>query len=264
MDLRLRGKRAVITGGSAGIGLGCAEVLISEGVHVVIAARNRDRIDKAVGVLREAAGEEVNVYGISADLNKATDVSRLVSEAAELMGGIDIVINNAGSAVAGSLEKLDDTAFQDAWQLKLLGYIRMVRAVLPLMKQQGYGSIVNIIGGAARNPSPGFLPGGTANAALLNFTRGIASELAGYGVRINAISPGGTETERAERLIKQQASDSGKSIEQIRKERNSSIPLGRMVQPHEIGMAAAFLCSEASASTTGAELLIDGGSSKAL
>jgi NAD(P)-dependent dehydrogenase (short-subunit alcohol dehydrogenase family) len=264
MDLRLSGKRAIITGGSAGIGLACARVLCREGVSVLIAARDQARLDAAAAALREEGAGSVRVVAVRADLTQADAAASIVRAAVEGFGGIEILINNAGSAVAGRFEELDDQAFVDAWQLKLLGYIRMVRATSELMKSRRDGRIVNIIGGAARNPNPTFLPGGTANSALLNFTRGISRELAAFGIRVNAVSPGGTATERAEMLLEQNAAARGIGIEQARSERVSRIPLGRLVEPEEIGNMVAFLVSDLAASMTGAEVVIDGGTSSAL
>ena len=192
MELNLRGKMAVVTGASAGIGLACARALAAEGVGVAIAARDAGRLAEAAASIDAAARHGGRAVAIPADISRAADVDRFVATASDRLGPIDILINNAGSAVAGRFLDLPDEAFLDAWNLKLLGTIRMVRALLPAMEARRDGRIVNIIGGAARNPSPSFLPGGTTNAALLNFTRGIAAELARKGVRINAISPGGT------------------------------------------------------------------------
>ena len=147
----------------------------------------------------------------------------------------------------------------DAWNLKLLGYIRLVKAVVPHFKSRNDGRIVNIIGGAGRTPRPSFLPGGTTNAALLNFTRGISKELAQNNIRINAISPGLTATERAESLAKQNAQARGVSVEEIKTESLQAIPLGKIVKPEEIAALALFLVSDLAASITGAEILVDGG-----
>ncbi|MEH2411499.1 SDR family NAD(P)-dependent oxidoreductase [Nostoc sp.] len=188
LELKLSGKTAIVTGGSAGIGLATAKALYSEGVNVAIAARNQERLDQAVADIQSLPTPGAKVIAISADLTKAEDIEKVVSTTLAQFGQIDILINNAGSARAGSFLESTDDLFLDAWNLKLLGYIRLVRAVVPHQKSRGDGRIVNIVGGAGRTPRPNFLAGGTSNAALLNFTKGISKELAEYKIRINAIS----------------------------------------------------------------------------
>ncbi|MEH1836949.1 MAG: SDR family NAD(P)-dependent oxidoreductase [Nostoc sp.] len=204
LELKLSGKTAIVTGGSAGIGLATAKALYSEGVNVAIAARNPERLENAVADIQSLPTPGAKVISINADLTKADDVEKVVSTTLTQFGQIDILINNAGSARAGSFLESTDDLFLDAWNLKLLGYIRLVRAVVPDQKSRGDGRIVNIVGGAGRTPRPNFLAGGTSNAALLNFTKGISKELAEYNIRINAISPGATATERAETLARQE------------------------------------------------------------
>lgn len=259
LDLKLSGKTAIVTGGSAGIGLATAKALYSEGVNVVIAARNPERLDQAVADIQSLPTVGAKVIAISTDLTQTASIDQIVSTTLAQFGQIDILINNAGSARAGSFLELGDEAFLDAWNLKLLGYIRLVRAVVPHQKNRRDGRIVNIIGGAGRTPRPNFLPGGTTNAALLNFTRGISKELALYNIRINAISPGLTATERAESLAKQNAQSRGVSVEEIKAESLKSIPLGKIVKPEEIASLALFLVSDLASSITGAEILVDGG-----
>lgn len=259
LELQLSGKTAIVTGGSAGIGLAIARALYSEGVNVVIAARNPERLEKAVADIQSLPTPRAKIISISADLTQAESIDQIVSTTLAQFGQIDILINNAGSARAGSFLELGDDAFLDAWNLKLLGYIRLVRAVVPHQKNRHDGRIVNIIGGAGRTPRPSFLPGGTTNAALLNFTRGISKELAQYNIRINAISPGLTGTERAERLAEQNAQIRGVSVEEIKAESLKSIPLGKIVKPEEIAALALFLASDLASSITGAEILVDGG-----
>lgn len=259
IELDLVGKSAIVTGGSAGIGLAIAKGLYREGVNVAIVARDANRLEKAISTLRELPDQGNRAIAISADLTQAESIEKVVSQAIAEFGQIDILINNAGSARAGELVNLDDDAFLDAWNLKLLGYIRLVKAVIPDLISRRDGRIVNIIGGAGRTPRANFLPGGTTNAALLNFTKGIAKELAQHNVRINAISPGFTATERAERLAAQTASDRGISIEEAKADTIKAIPLGKIVQPEEIADLALFLVSDCAASITGTEILVDGG-----
>ncbi len=261
MELHLEGKTALVTGGSAGIGLACARGLISEGVSVAIAGRSAERLAAARGELAALAATRPSppqVVTIAADLTQAEDVGKTAAVARGALGRVDILINNAGSAMGGPFFELGDEAFLGAWTLKLLGYIRMVRAVAPDMIERRDGRIVNVIGGAGRTPGPGFLSGSTTNAALINFTRGISKELAPHNVRINAISPGATATERAERLIAAEVG-TGTSLEEARETRLARIPLHRMTEPDEIAAMALLLVSDRMASMTGAEVVVDGG-----
>ena len=258
MELGLVGKTALVTGGSAGIGFACARMLVCEGVHVAIVARSGDRLAHAKASL-ENFGIDVRVVTISGDLGQAADVERVVAEARHALGKIDILINCAGSARGGNFLELRDEAFLDAWNLKLLGYIRMTRAVAHEMVARRDGRIVNIVGGAARTPSAEFLTGSTANAALINFTRGVSKELAKHNVRIVAISPGATATERAERLLEDEMRLRGLTREEAWAARVKAIPLARMVDPDEIAALAALAVSDRMPSMTGCEILIDGG-----
>jgi NAD(P)-dependent dehydrogenase (short-subunit alcohol dehydrogenase family) len=262
MELYLTGKTALVTGGSAGIGLACARGLVGEGVSVAIVGRSAERLAAARSDLEALAAAAPlpapQVVTIAADLTAADDVSRAAAVARAALGRIDILINNAGSALGGPFFSLGDEAFLNAWTLKLLGYIRMVRAVAPEMMEHRDGRIVNIVGGAGRTPGPTFLSGSTANAALVNFTRGISKELAAHNVRINAISPGTTATERAERTIVAEMA-AGRTAEEAREARLARIPLRRLTHPDEIAAMALLLVSDRTASMTGAEVLIDGG-----
>lgn len=259
IELGLGGKNAIVTGGSAGIGLAIAQALYREGVNVAIVARDADKLEKAAQSIRALPHHNNQVITISADLTEVDSVEKVVSTTIQEFGQIDILINNAGSARAGSFLDLNDQTFLDAWNLKLLGYIRLVRAVTPGLIERRDGRIVNIIGGAGRTPRPNFLPGGTTNAALLNFTRGIAKELATHNVRINAISPGATATERLEQLAAQTAQSQGTTVDAIKAETLQAIPLGRVAQPGEIADLTLFLVSDRAASITGTEIIVDGG-----
>ena len=209
MDLKLSGKTAIVTGGSAGIGLACAQTLLDEGAGVLIVARAR--AETAVEAIRASNPDlKDKVQPATIDLCRENQSAIAVKTAMEKFGQVDILINCAGAARAGAFLELSDQDFIDAWTLKTLGYIRMVKAVLPAMIARGDGRIVNIIGAAGRTPPAAFLTGSTANAALINFTRGLSKDLAGHNIRINAISPAATETERARRLAQQTAEAKGR------------------------------------------------------
>ncbi len=261
MNLGLTGKIAVITGASAGIGFACSKALFEEGAFVVMVARDKVRMQKAAEAILQGypAMDASRLVTVNGDMREADTVRRTISKALDCFGRIDILINNAGSARAGSFFELPEEAFLEAWNLKLLGYIRMVKEAAPHMIKQRDGRIVNIIGIAARTPGPAFLAGSTANAALLNFTRGISKELAKSNVRINAISPGTTDTERAEKLAEQHAEVKGITVEAQKAELNSMIPLGHIVDPAEIAAMALLLVSDRVPSITGTEIVIDGG-----
>jgi NAD(P)-dependent dehydrogenase (short-subunit alcohol dehydrogenase family) len=261
MDVKLKGKNAIVTGGSAGIGFACAKALVEEGTNVMIVGRNQKHLEEAVEKLRKVSKDMDSqaIIPVSGNLSEANTVNGIIDIAISQLGSIDILVNNAGSAPAGSFLDLKDEDFIESWNLKLLGYIRMIRAVAPHMMQQKDGKIINIIGSAGRTPSETFLPGSTTNAALINFTKGISKELARYNVRINAISPGVTSTERANKLAHQRASVKGISIEEEKKEVLSSIPLGNMVHPDEIAAFVLLLASNLVPSITGSEIVIDGG-----
>jgi len=231
---------------------------------VAILARNRERLDDAARAIavRPHLGGAPSVVPLSCDTGKADEIARAVDRVQGEFRRIDILVNCAGAARAGTFLDLTDEAYVDAWTVKVLGYIRMVRAVVPQMIAQRDGRIVNIVGGAARTPTPTFLPGSTANAALINFTRGISRWLATHNVRIAAISPGSTATERAERLAGQEAAARGMSLEQVKAERRGGIPLGHMVDPAEIAAMTLLVVSDRVASLTGTEIQIDGGTTR--
>jgi NAD(P)-dependent dehydrogenase (short-subunit alcohol dehydrogenase family) len=187
MDLGLRGRTAVVTGASKGIGLAIAEGLAAEGVHLAIAARGREALEQAARRLADTHG--VRVEPFAADLSTEAGVAGLADFALATFEQIDILVNNAGAIPAGTITSLDDETWRRSYDLKLWGYIRLARALLPGMRARRRGAILNIIGNAGRQPSAGYIAGGPANAALMNFTKGLAAEAGPDGVRVNAINP---------------------------------------------------------------------------
>lgn len=260
MDLGLRGKNALITGGSRGIGRAIAGTLAAEGVRVALCARDLRTLEEAATQIRGATG--AGVATIAADLSRLDAVSEVVDQALHHLGAIDILVNNAGAIRGGDFLKTPDEQWLTDWNLKLLGYIRMCRAVFPVMQSQGGGRICNVVGAAARNPSATYLAGGAANAALVNFTKGLADLGAASNILVTAVSPAATRTERWETLIAQNAAAQGKSVDQLRAESERAYPLGRIASPEDVANLVSFLVSERGSFLTGICITVDGGSTR--
>jgi 3-oxoacyl-[acyl-carrier protein] reductase len=260
MDLELRGKRVLVTGGSKGIGRACAKAFAAEGAEVAIAARGAEAMKDAAHGVREATGKDVRC--IAADLSSLQGIEAMVAEARRLLGGIDVLVNNAGSIRAGAFLDIPDAQWMEDWNLKLLGYVRAARAVFPLMQQQGGGRIVNVIGSAARQVIPNYLVGGAANAALVNFTKGLSDLGAKHNIFVKAASPGAVQTERWENRMKLEAKAEGRSYEEARAERIAAYPLGRIVTSEECADLVLFLASRRSDMLNGVSITIDGGWSR--
>jgi NAD(P)-dependent dehydrogenase (short-subunit alcohol dehydrogenase family) len=260
MDLGLRGKTALITGGSKGIGRACAEALGGEGCTIAIVARDPETLKAAAEHVRKAAGCEV--HALAADLSSLAGIETMVAEAHRRLGRIDILVNNAGAIRAGDFLEMPDQQWIEDWNLKLLGYIRAARAVFPLMAAQGRGQIINLIGAASRQVMPNYLAGGAANAALVNFTKGLSELGAGKGVFVKAASPGAVVTERWENRVRDSAQAQGRSYQEVRAELVAATPLRRIVTPEEVAGLVCFLVSARADMLNGVTVTIDGGSSR--
>ncbi len=261
MDLGLKGKVALVSGGSSGIGRATAVALANEGVRVVVVGRNEKELQNTVAKIQGAGSEG---FAIVADMSKLENVKRVAAEAGSHFGRIDILVNSAGSAMGGPFLELSDEAWQSAMQLKFFGAVRLCHEVVPHMIQAGGGRIINIIGGAAKEPTATFLPGSTTNAAFRNFNKGLALALKKHNILVNAISPGSTRTPRVVRLMEQDAGLRGVSIEEIEREREAAFVGGHMTTPEEIAAVAVFLASKQVVTLTGAEIDVNGGSSHGL
>ena len=241
MDLNLKGKRVLVTGGSKGIGAACATAFAAEGAEVKVAARNP---------------------GSSSFSSKAIDLSqRGAAEAlAAWAGDLDILVNNAGAIPGGDLLKVDEDTWRKAWDLKVFGYINLTRAVYARMKEKRRGVIVNIIGSAGERFNAAYVAGSTGNAGLMAFTRALGGASHADGIRVMGINPGPTATDRLVNLYKQMAQSKlgdAARYEELFKD----MSFGRPASAEEIANAAVFLASERSAYTSGVILTIDGGSS---
>ena len=192
MDLGIKGRRAIVTGGSSGIGFETARQLLEEGVRVLITGRNEGKLTKARDDLAKRTGGEV--YAIAADMTKEADIAKMAAAAKEKLGGVDILVNNAGQMYSGRFAAIKDDEMKVQLETKLFGFLRAVRAFYPMMKAQKWGRIVNTIGGAGKEPDPYMFGSGITNSALLNLTKSLSTEFAEDNVLVNAVCPGRVAT----------------------------------------------------------------------
>jgi 3-oxoacyl-[acyl-carrier protein] reductase len=260
MDLGLTDKVALVTGASKGIGKAVALALAAEGARVAVVARDAAALDKVAAECRDRSRKDA--VAIAADLSRLEETERVVRETKERCGRVDILVNNAGAIRGGDFLKIPDAQWMGDWNLKLLGYIRMARAVLPIMQEQGGGRICNVVGAAGRHPAPTNLTGGAANAALINFTKGLAELGAPSKILVTAVSPAATKTERWDSLIAAQAAASGRSAADLQKEAEASYKLGRIATSEDIADMVTFLVSARASFVTGICITVDGGSTR--
>lgn len=252
MDLRIAGKSAVITGGSAGIGLACARLFAEEGCNVTLVARTESKLrDAASQIEREF---RVRATTLCLDLSQSSAQESLASHAKDA----DILVNNAGAIPGGGLDLIDDTKWRTSWELKLFGYIDLSRRVLPVMKARKSGVILNIIGYAGAAPRYDYLCGSTANAALIAFTRAVGAHSSMHGVRVLGINPGATKTERLAKLYRERAVDRFGDPERWN-ELVDHLPFGRPALPEEIADLTVYLSSARASYLSGVVVDADGG-----
>lgn len=270
MDLGLRGKRAIVTGGSLGIGKAIALELAREGVDVAIVARNPERLEAAARELSAQTGQRV--IGLSADVTSREQVDAMVARAAEQLGGLHILVNSGsppgGSKTAiGPIESLIDEELLHDFDVKYMGALRCARAAIPFLKQQGWGRIINVSGINARNA--GNLSGGARNTSLVHFTKTLAVQLGRFGITVNCIHPGTTRTERTASLLAGQAAKAGITAQEV--EQRTFAPdsprgnaICRMVDAAEVAYVAAFLASEKSWAISGELVVASGGAGRSV
>jgi len=256
MDLELIGSVVLVTGGSKGIGLECARVFAREGARVAIASRSPENLQRAVEVLE---GEGIHVLPVAADLRDAGEAGKMVRLVEERLGAVDILVNSAGAAARSPPAELTAKHWHDAMQAKYFTYIHAMDAVLPRMAERGAGVVVNVIGMGGKQASPIHLPGGAANAALMLATAGLGNAYAGKNIRVNAVNPGATLTDRLQEGIAADARASGATPEATLAARTRQHPMGRFATPREVADVVVFLASKRASYVNGAIVSLDGG-----
>lgn len=255
MELGLKGKVVLITGGSKGIGLACARAFAAEGARVAIASRSQQNLD---GAREELAKEGADVVAIRADLTHAADAKAMVAAAENALGPVDILVNSAGAAKRHAIEQYDAEAWQQGMDAKYYPYVHAMDAVRPGMMERKRGAIVNIVGLGGRRAQTGHLAGGAANAALMLVSVGWAHALGRHGIRVNAINPASTYTGRVQQAIRLEAKEKNITEAEALSRSEASIPLGRYCRPEEVAAVTLFLASDQASYVTGAVVPMDG------
>src|SRR3954470_3570262 len=257
MDLGLKGKVAIVTGGTQGIGKAAALLLAKEGANVVIAARGRELLETVVAEIRAAGGKAAPVQ---ADVGKKADCERLIVEALQAFGRIDILVNNAGTSATGEFTSVTDEAWQADFDLKLFGAIRLARLSIPEMKKQGGGRIINITNIGAKQPRAKSMPTTVSRAAGLALTKALSKEFAPDRILVNTVCIGLIRAGQHEAKAKK----AGVPVEEMYTGMAKDIPLGRVGQAEEVANAIVFLASNAASYITGTSINLDGGTSGVL
>jgi 3-oxoacyl-[acyl-carrier protein] reductase len=262
MDLGLRDRIAIVTGGNRGIGYAISDELLAEGAHVVVASLDPARNAQAIEKL--GANSNRRVIGVPTDLNDAAAVDNLFKKTLAEFGRLDILVNNATNVVQGSFFAMTEDNWDRAFDNKLRGTVRCIRHAVPFMRERKWGRIVNISGGAAWTPQLGAIATGLNNAAVQNLTVALANELATDGILVNAVVPTAVRTERHDRNIRDTMAKTGQSEAEVLKPRVAKIPVGRMGTAQEIAAVVTFLSSERASFVTGSAWAVDGGVSARL
>lgn len=260
MELGLQGKRAIITGGSKGIGLATAMLLASEGAQVALVARNEGPLKEAAEQIVAKTGTEPFI--IVADVSVEEDVRRAVAATVERFGGIDILVNNAGISAGRPFELVDTAAWTADLDLKLLGAVHFAQAALPYLRKDGGGAIVNVTAVGGKTPLGSSLPSSVSRAAGLALTKAMSKDLAPGGVRVNAVCIGLIHSDQIEKLW--QSTAPNLSWEEFAADPRHDIPLGRIGEADEAANVIAFLVSDAASYVTGTAVNIDGGKAAVL
>ena len=247
MDLSLVGKRALVTGGSSGLGLGCVQALAAEGAIVTMVARSEERLVAAAATIRELVHTQVG------DLSNLASIPALVAQAEQAMGGIDILIANAGGPPAGNFASITLAQYEEAIRANLLATIALWKACVPAMQSRGWGRVIAITSTSVREPIGNLILSNTARAGLTGFLKTLASEVAINGVTVNSLQPGSHQTDRLAELY-------GGDLSAVAK----STPTGTIGDAGDFGRIAAFLCSDSAKFVTGTALPVDGGATRNL
>ncbi len=257
MDLGLRGKVALVSASSKGLGRAIAEELAAEGANLVVCARGVDTLRQTAESIRQASG--VNVVDVAADVSQQSGVDRVTKIALDKFGRVDILVTNSGGPPSGSFDSYTPEMWESATRLLLFSVVGLTRAVRPGMKERRWGRILNVTSIAVKQPIDGLMLSNSLRAAVTGFARTLANEMAPFNVTVNNLMPGYTRTDRVGQLARATGEKSGGSAENAFAKWEREIPMGRLGEPREFAALAAFLASERASYITGSSIAVDGG-----
>jgi len=261
MDLRLAGKRALVNAASTGLGYAIAEALATEGARVAICSQDGNAVGAAE---RLAAATGAEVHGFDADVADLASLEGLFAQALPALGGLDVLVNNAGGPPTGGFVDLDEAAWSRGYHLTMMSVVRAVRLALPAFEAAGGGRVLTSLSSSVKTPIPNLLLSNVYRPALVGLIKSLAIEFGPKNVQVLGIAPGRITTDRTRQLDEAAAARTGKTFEEVRAASVATIPMGRFGEPKEYGQIAAFLCSPAAAYVNGSVVLVDGGSIRAL
>ena len=262
MDLGLRGKTALVTAASRGLGRAIAEVLAAEGASLVICARGADALAEARDAIADRSGVDVDM--VAADVATEEGITRVWQHACDRFGRVDVLVTNAGGPPSGPFETHEWKTWMHAVELTLRSAVELTRLVLPGMKERRWGRILNVTSIAVKQPVDGLMLSNSLRAAVTGFARTLANEVARHGITVNNMMPGYTRTERVEQLNAATAAREGITVDDVARRIEAQIPMRRLGEPGEFAALAAFLASEQASYITGQSIAVDGGWTRSL
>lgn len=263
VDLGLKEKVVVVMASSKGLGKACALEFAKEGAIVVLSSRRQESVDAAAEEIRTESGNE-QVHAFTCDMSQADDIKQLFHKVDEQFGRIDVLVNNTGGPKAGGFDDMSDDDWYSAFDQNLLSYIRTCREVLPYMKGQQFGRIINISSSSTKEVIDGLILSNTMRAGMVGFAKTLSREVAGDNILVNTVGPGKISTDRVAELTQATADKQGLSPEEVLKHTEAQIPSGRLGEPAEFARTVVFLASTANSYVTGQSIVVDGGFLKAL
>ncbi|MBN2564569.1 MAG: SDR family oxidoreductase [Candidatus Eisenbacteria bacterium] len=262
MDLGLKGKRALVTASSKGIGRACALELAREGADVAICARGAEALEAARRQIVDETGRKI--VAVRCDLSFGAQIEELIEKTSSVLGGLDVLVTNAGGPPSGHFMDFDDEAWMKTVALNLMSVVRLNRSAVSMMRKGGGGAIINLTSISVKEPIKGLVLSNAVRAGVVGLSKTLANELGPESIRVNVVCPGYTATDRMTELMSARAEREGKSYDEIAAGFYRSVPLGRFADPADIARMVTFLASDAARYVTGVTVQVDGGTVRGL